>query len=98
MFALLTIAAALVPAPPALTSRFPAVSDAALSRRNAIPLFGAGLALAAMPRSAKADSIGDIAARANAQAQLDRENAKPKAVREEGEGTFPVRFAVPSRT
>lgn len=61
-----------------------------MSRRNALPIFGAGLVVAAaLPSIARADddTIAAIAARANAKAAAEREEKKPKPVREEGEGT-----------
>jgi hypothetical protein len=90
MLALLAICAALLPgAPVGITS--PAVlGKTAMSRRNALPIFGAGLAVAAgLPRLARADddAIAAIAARANAKAAAEREAKKPKPIREEGEGS-----------
>ena len=89
--ALLASTALLTPAP--AQSRSAVTTDASVSRRNALPLFGAGaLALAAAPRVALADddAIAAIAARANAAAAAEREAKKPKPLRNDEESSFQV--------
>jgi hypothetical protein len=89
MLALLTLTAALLPGAPLGTTRPVVLGETAMSRRNALPIFGAGLvAAAALPSMARADedSIAAIAARANAKAAAEREAKMPKPVREEGDG------------
>jgi len=86
-------AAALLPGAPVAR---PVVHDgAAMSRRSALPLFGAGLALAALPTvvCADDDAVARIAARQNAAAQAERDANKPVVEREAGEGANLVRSA-----
>ena len=95
---LVSSASALLVAPlgPRLETRAVSPAMSATSRRahlEQVAAAGAMLALAT-PLAAKADTIEEIAARANAKAQAEREAVKAERIREEGEGTNLVGGAV----